>query len=122
MRPVGATLPDAFPNRILNIPPPLPPPLQREYRARGLLPGEALSRFEALGVQWDCTDGTPAEREWMAWFGRLLYVIERHNSLTPTVRGSVVASLPGRPPTSTRPSRSPPGQGGRRPFPQRSGP
>jgi hypothetical protein len=29
--------------------------LQREYRARGLLPGEALSRFEALGMQWEAT-------------------------------------------------------------------
>ena len=29
--------------------------LQREYRARGLLPGEALSRFEAIGVQWEST-------------------------------------------------------------------
>ncbi len=94
------------------LPSPLPPPLQREYRARGLLPGEALSRFEALGVQWDCTDGTPAEREWMAWFGRLLYVIERHNSLTPTVRGSVVASLPGRPPKIGRPRGRAGGGGG----------
>ncbi len=27
-------------------------------------------------------DGTPAEREWMAQFSRLLYVIERHNTVT----------------------------------------
>jgi hypothetical protein len=33
--------------------------LQREYRARGLLPGEALTRFEAIGVQWDA----PVRRE-----------------------------------------------------------
>ena len=54
-------------------------------------------------MQWECTDGTPTEREWMSWFGRLLYVIERHNSMMPTVRGSVVASLPGRPPKIGRP-------------------
>jgi len=35
--------------------------LQREYRARGLLPGEALSRFEAIGVQWDSTVVSGAE-------------------------------------------------------------
>ena len=27
--------------------------LQREYRARGLLPADALTRFDAIGVQWD---------------------------------------------------------------------
>jgi hypothetical protein len=27
--------------------------LQREYRARGLLPAEALSRFDAIGMLWD---------------------------------------------------------------------
>ncbi|KAL4447914.1 hypothetical protein ABPG75_005133 [Micractinium tetrahymenae] len=70
--------------------------LQREYRARGLLPGEALSRFEAIGLQWDSAqDGTLAERQWMAWFGRLLYLIERHNTLLQQPRRSQL--LNGRP-------------------------
>lgn len=34
--------------------------LQREYRARGLLPGEALSRFDAIGVQWDSAQASGA--------------------------------------------------------------
>lgn len=34
--------------------------LQREYRARGLLPGEALSRFDAIGVQWDSLQASGA--------------------------------------------------------------
>ncbi|PSC73903.1 helicase domain isoform C [Micractinium conductrix] len=70
--------------------------LQREYRDRGLLPGEALSRFEAIGVQWDnAADSTPAERRWMAWFGRLLHLIERHNPLLHQPRRNQV--LQGRP-------------------------
>lgn len=40
-------------------------------------------------------DGSPAERRWMAWFGRLLYLVERHNTLLQQPRRSQV--LNGRP-------------------------
>jgi hypothetical protein len=51
--------------------------LQREFRRRALLPAEAVQRFEAIHVEWEPVDGTPEEREWMGWAGRLLFVAEK---------------------------------------------
>jgi hypothetical protein len=42
-------------------------------------------------------DGAPADRQWMAWFGRLLYLIERHNVMQPTRHHFLGRSLRGRP-------------------------
>ncbi|EFN56500.1 hypothetical protein CHLNCDRAFT_144099, partial [Chlorella variabilis] len=72
---------------------------QRIARAAGQLSEERLSILQSMGFafgevaqlteEWEHRfdqDGTPAECEWMAWFGRLLYVIERHNTLQQPAR------------------------------------
>lgn len=51
--------------------------LQREFRRRQLLPGEAIQRFEALQVEWDSPRESQAALEWMEWLGRLVYAVER---------------------------------------------
>eukprot|EP00887_Chlorella_sp_A99_P001316 scaffold14.g1316.t1 len=84
--------------------------LQREYQRRGLLPVEALRRFEALHVQWEPLDRTPVERTWMSWLGRLLYVVGRNNNRLS--RGHVVKGARlGRPKGLGGPAKPPPRPG-----------
>lgn len=51
--------------------------LQREFLRRQLLPAEAVQRFEAIAPGWISKERSSEETEWMAWLGRLVYVIER---------------------------------------------